>query len=198
MIPPPGWTGTTLGEVAHSIRNGLFASRPTDTSPGVPMLRISAVRDGRVELGGAKFVSNVDDEKISKFSITAGDLLLTRYNGSRRLVGISGIVGPHVGPVLHPDKLIRIRLNAGVADSRFVNMQLASPAARAFLEPRIRTTAGQSGISGADVRSIPLVLPGLLEQRRIVEILEDHFSHLDAASGYLAPAFHDELENMIV
>lgn len=185
MSLPAGWQVRTLGEVAHSVRNGLFVSRPTDTPPGVAMLRISAVREGRVDLTGARFVDGLDAAAIAKFSIDPGDLLMTRYNGSRRLVGISGIVGPHVGPVLHPDKLIRVRVDAAVADSAFVNYQLAGPAARAFLEPRIRTTAGQSGISGVDVKAVPLNLPSLEEQRRIVEILEDHLSRLDAANALL-------------
>jgi len=188
MTLPRGWEVRSLGEVAHTVRNGVFASRPTETPPGVAMLRISAVRDGRIDLSGARFVDDLDDATIAKFSIAPGDLLLTRYNGSRRLVGISGIVGPHVGPVLHPDKLIRVRVDAAIADSRFVNYQLTGPAARAFLEPRIRTTAGQSGVSGSDVRSIPLALPSLTEQRRIVEILEDHLSRLDAAQQQLRVA----------
>ena len=180
------WQGTTLGEVALSIRNGIFARRPTDNPTGSRILRISAVRGGRVTLNDSRFVEGLEPDQVEKFAINAGDLLVTRYNGSRALVGISGIVPAHDGPVVHPDKLIRVVLDRNRADARFVNYQFQSPEVRSHLEPRIRTTAGQSGIAGADVRSIPLVLPPLDEQRRVVDLLEDHLSRLDAADQGLA------------
>ena len=120
-----------------------------------------------------------------RFSVREGDLLFTRYNGSRALVGICGRVGPVHEPVLHPDKLIRLIPNRDVVDDRFLALQMQSEAVRRFIEPRIRTTAGQSGISGGDVRAIPVILPPLDEQRRIVGMIYDYFSRLDAGVGYL-------------
>jgi EcoEI R protein C-terminal/Type I restriction modification DNA specificity domain len=45
----------------------------------------------------------------------------------------------------------------------------------------VGTTAGQAGISGRELRNVPIPLPPLAEQRRIVEALEDHLSRLDVA-----------------
>lgn len=182
------WPVRPLGEVALSIRNGLFAKRPSDCPPGTKILRISAVRGGRVSFDDARFVDGIDESQTVRFAVEPGDVLMTRYNGSRDLVGSAGLVGEHAGPVIHPDKLIRIVLDRELAEPRFVNLQLQSPQIRRFLEPRIRTTAGQSGISGSDVRQIPLALPSLDEQRRIVAILEDHLTRLDAAADGLASA----------
>lgn len=89
-----------------------------------------------------------------------------------------------------PIKILYLR-NAGdreCANPQFVNLQMQSPGVRAFLEPRIRTTAGQSGISGGDVRAVPLWLPPLPEQQRIADVLDDHLSRLDSASGELFSA----------
>lgn len=182
------WPIVTLGELALSVRNGMFASRPTDEPPGTRILRISAVRDGRVNNADSKFVANLMSDQIEKFSVRPGDLLVTRYNGSRSLVGISGIVPPHEDPIVYPDKLIRIVVDRSLADPRFVNYQFQSSHVRAYLGPRIRTTAGQSGINGADLRSVPLALPPCEEQRRIVDLLEDHLSRLDAARRWVGQA----------
>lgn len=178
---PSGWAATTLGDVARVVRNGLFKTRPSDQPPGVPILRISAVRPSGLDLTARKYVQDVSDDELKKFSVVAGDLLLTRYNGSRHLVGMAALVPYHAEGLIYPDKLIRVALDPLRADARFVNYQLASPRVRTFLEPRIRTTAGQSGISGVDVKATPLVLPAIGEQRRIVDLLEDHLSRLDAA-----------------
>lgn len=182
------WATAVLDEVALSVRNGVFARRPTDEPTGSRILRISAVRAGRVNLDDSRFVEGLDPDQIERFSINEGDLLITRYNGSRALVGTAGIVPDHEGHAIHPDKLIRVVIDNNLADPRFVNYQFQSPQVRAHLEPRIRTTAGQSGIAGADVRSIPLVLPPLDKQRRIVDVLEDHLSRLEAANDYIRAA----------
>jgi type I restriction enzyme S subunit len=178
---PDGWVRSTLGEVASVIRNGTFAARPDDNSSGTPILRISAVRSGVVNTADVKYVHGLGKSLIDQFTLNNGDLLFTRYNGSRHLVGVCGVVPQHSGTILHPDKLIRVVIPSDIADGRFIAHQMASGPVRGHLEPRIRTTAGQSGISGADIKSIPLILPPLAEQRRIVEILEDHLSRLDAA-----------------
>lgn len=182
------WPRLALGEVVITVRNGLFARRPNDEGQGTPILRISAVRDGRVDLTDSRFVDGVTDEQLTKFLLDPGDLLMTRYNGSRHLVGIAGLVPNLSGPLLHPDKLIRLVTDRTRIDPRFLTLQLQGPAVRSFLEPRIRTTAGQSGIAGGDVRSIPLLVPDLREQQRVVEILEDHLSHLDAGDTELTRA----------
>lgn len=185
---PALWTTTTLGQVSSTVRNGIFARRPNDEGRGERILRISAVRHGHVDLAEVRCVEGLTSEQIDRFSLCTGDLLLTRYNGSRHLVGIPGLVPDHEGALLHPDKLIRVQVRQDVASPMFVNYQLQCPRVRRFLEPRIRTTAGQSGIAGKDVRDIPLMLPRLDEQQRIVEILEGHLSRLDAADAYLLAA----------
>jgi hypothetical protein len=182
---PPKWREVTLADVALSLRNGIFAKRPNTEQRGTPILRISAVRDGLVDLADRRHVEDVMAVLAQRFAISEGDLLFTRYNGSRSLVGICGRVGPVDGSLLHPDKLIRVVPNRAVVDDRFLALQMQTDAVRRFLAPRIRTTAGQSGISGADVREIPVVLPPLDEQQRIVAVLENTLSRLDAGTDYL-------------
>ncbi len=183
---PRGWHQAVLGDLVVSLRNGIFARRPNDEQRGVPILRISAVRSGSIDLQDRRFVDGVDDETQTKFMIQEGDLLVTRYNGSRSLVGVCGRVGRVAETILHPDKLIRLVPNQACVDSRFLALQMHSTRVRSYLEPRIRTSAGPPGISGSDVKSIPLRVPPLDEQQRIVAVLEDHLSRLDAAEGYLS------------
>lgn len=51
--------------------------------------------------------------------------------------------------------------------------------ARQYIESRIRTTAGQSGISGGDLKSLPLDFPSVEEQQRIVAEVERRLSIID-------------------
>lgn len=88
------WREVTLGEVATTIRNGLFAKRPSDSPPGTRILRISSVKRGVVNLEDSRYVEGLEPTQVAKFAVNDGDLLMTRYNGSRDLVGRSALVPP--------------------------------------------------------------------------------------------------------
>lgn len=182
---PAGWRQVRLEDVILSLRNGIFARRPNADGRGTAILRISAVRHGVVNVHDRRHVEDVLPEDQGRFALNEGDLLFTRYNGTRALVGICGRVGPITETVLHPDKLIRVVPDGELVDDRFLSLQMQTESVRQFLEPRIRTTAGQSGITGSDIRAIPVALPPLAEQHRIVAVLEDHLSRLDAARTYI-------------
>jgi type I restriction enzyme, S subunit len=182
----PTWTLTTLGRVADSIRNGI-STKPS-AERGLPILRISAVRPGTLDVNDVRYLPDRDAEQYRQFVLTEGDLLFTRYNGSRDFVGACATVPALPTELVYPDKLIRVRVNRQIVEPRFVAHAMAAGVSRVFIESRARTTAGQTGISGADVKSIPLLLPPLSEQRRIVAALEEHLSELDAAVAGLERA----------
>src|SRR5262245_35807172 len=50
---------------------------------------------------------------------------------------------------------------------------------RRHMQSRARTTAGQTGISGADIKEMPIPLPPLEEQSEIVREVEDRLSVVD-------------------
>jgi len=117
-----------------------------------------------------------------------GDLLFTRYSGSSRLVGLCAAVPRGVGPLTFPDKLIRVRVDNDIVLPSYAALCLAVPDLRRQIVPLLKTTAGQVGISGASIKRIRLPLPPLAEQRRIVEVLEDHLSRLDSAAAQIEQA----------
>jgi type I restriction enzyme, S subunit len=179
---PPGWTKATLGDIVLSIKNGIFVSRPKIEPVGVPILRISSVRPLKLDLADIRYSeSSVGHLKDAGALLEEGDLLFTRYNGNPDYVGACARVPVLNNPLTYPDKLIRVRVDERVCDSRFLMFAFASPLARHQVRKVSRTTAGQIGISGASLRQIDVPLPPLSEQYRIVAALEDYLSRLDAA-----------------
>jgi type I restriction enzyme, S subunit len=112
-------------------------------------------------------------------------LLFTRYNGNPEFVGACARVPASIGQMTYPDKLIRVRVDERICDSRFVMFAFAAPAVRDQIRSLSRTTAGQIGISGRSLRQVRIPLPPLSEQRRIVAALEDHLSHLEVGVATL-------------
>lgn len=179
---PATWEWTRLGEVASVIRNGISAK--PDAEVGTPVLRISSVRPGRLEVNEVRYLSE-DSPSLDQFAIQCGDVLFTRYNGTRELVGVAAVVPNVARRILHPDKLIKVRVPDNLYNSTFVALVANVGASREFLNGRIRTTAGQAGISGGDLRELPLPLPPRAEQNRIVAAIEQHLSDVDAGVAAL-------------
>ena len=170
---PEGWVWARLDQLLGSLRNGI--SKKPDSESGTPILRINAVRPLSVNMEEIRYLSGSVDQ-YADYVLCQGDLLFTRYNGSPELVGVCGAVRAVDRKVVYPDKLIRARLASHLCLSSFVQIVLNVGLSREFIARRIRTTAGQSGVSGSDIRSVPLPLPPLAEQQRIVAEVERRLS----------------------
>jgi type I restriction enzyme S subunit len=170
---PAGWTWATLDQLLIYLRNG-WGWKP-DAETGTPILRISSNRPMSVNLDDVRFLSG-PVENYAEYFVTEGDLLFTRYNGNANLTGVCGIVPALDTKIVHPDKLIRVRLVPKLCLPKFVGMVANVGVSRAFVASRARTTAGQTGISGPDLRGIPIMLPPLAEQTRIVAEVERRLS----------------------
>lgn len=179
---PHGWTEVTLGDIAVSVKNGIFISRPKNDPDGVPILRISSVRPLRLDLSDIRYsAASVTSLESSNALLQESDLLFTRYNGNPEFVGACARVPTLIGPLTYPDKLIRVRIDERLRDSRFVMYAFAAPAVRDQVRSLSGSTAGQVGISGRSLRRVRIPLPPLDEQDRIVAVLEDYLSRIDAA-----------------
>ncbi|MGC5330870.1 restriction endonuclease subunit S [Micromonospora sp. DT62] len=186
---PEGWTEVRLDDIALSVKNGIFVSRPGVEPDGLPILRISAVRPGRLRVEDVRYTGkSAADLGESDSLLHPGDLLFTRYNGNINLVGACAIVPQGVGPLTYPDKLIRVRVDPEAANSAYIAYLFQSPQLRSRVRALARTTAGQAGISGASLRSVGIPLPPLAEQRRIVAALEETLARLDRGLAGLALA----------
>ena len=175
---PDGWCWASIDQLAHLVRNG-YSKKPASDG-AVRILRISAVRPMSVEFADARWLPG-SPKDYSRDLVEPGDLLFTRYNGSPALVGVSGLVRSVDRPTVHPDKLIKVRFQAPELDLAYLELATNTGASRRFVESRIRTTAGQAGISGGDLKQMPVPLPPRTEQIRISGEAERLLSLADSA-----------------
>jgi len=170
---PETWCWASVDQLCSEVRNG-YSLKP-DSITGVPILRISSVRPLVLDLEDIRHLSGVADD-YTEFLVKPGDLLFTRYNGTRSLVGVCAVVPGIARDIIHPDKLIRGRMLAGFGSPNFVAIASNVGASRDFLRQRIRTTAGQAGVSGSDIKQTPVPFPPSAEQDAITEVVEDQLS----------------------
>ncbi len=172
------WRNVALADAIVEMRNGL-APKPKEEPPGAKILRIGAVRPRQLNLEDHRFLE-LDAETAQRYSIRQDDLLFTRYNGSLEFVGICARVPAMSEPVVYPDKLIRVRCNAEVALPAYIEITFSSHAVRRQVESCVKSSAGQKGISGADLKSVEFRLPSLQEQAAIASRVEALFAFADA------------------
>jgi type I restriction enzyme, S subunit len=173
---PEKWTWTSLDQLLCVLRNGI--SIKPDAESGLRILQISALRPLAVNLEDIRFLS-ANTEEFADYVLNPGDLLFTRYNGNPSLVGVCAGV-PHIKEkTVHPDKLIRGVLASTLSLPMFVAIMANVGVSRDYLARRVRTTAGQSGISGGDLRTMPIPVAPLAEQEWLVAEVERRLSMIE-------------------
>ncbi len=122
-----------------------------------------------------------------RIEILEGDLLMT-CAGPRSRCGVPTLVR-HTRPrLMMSGKMYRFRPLPAV-DARFLEKWLLSSEAQSRID-KMKTGISDSGLNLTQDRflELPIPVPALHEQRRIVEILEDHLSRLDAGADGLDTA----------
>lgn len=117
--------------------------------------------------------------------VRSGDLLLTNA-GPRARCGIPCLVRSTRPRLMLSGKMYRFRPNPDLYEARLLEYFLLSPGAQARIDS-MKTGISDSGLNLTQGRflGLPIPVPPIEEQRRIVDILEDHLSRLDAGSRLL-------------
>jgi type I restriction enzyme S subunit len=106
-----------------------------------------------------------------EFAVRSGDFLMSRANTSE-LVGRSVVVGDAPARLLLSDKLVRVDLSP-LVDSQYVNLYNRTAAARAhYMRNASGTSDSMKNISREVILTMPIPLPPLAEQKRIVAKVE--------------------------
>lgn len=173
---PAGWFWGKYGDFCSVVRNGISEKPMGDN--GTPIFRISAVRALFFDMKDIRYIDN-STGKFDAYCLERGDLVFTRYNGSRHYVGVCAEYRSDEKR-LFPDKLVQTRLfSKKLLSSSYFEKALNCGETRKFLESRIRTTAGQSGVSGDDIKFSPVPICSINEQIEIFSLLESKLSITD-------------------
>lgn len=184
MGVPEGWKSAHLDElVREPIRNG-YSPRCPDEPNGRWVLSLSAVTPNGFDPQGCK-PAPPGDEKVEKFRLLPGDIVLSRSN-TRERVGLAGVYRGTPEWCAHSDLLMRIRLDPDSAEIDFMGQYLLSPAARDYLTSSARGTSGSMlKLNRSLVERLPVPLPPLPEQRKIAAILSSVDEAIEATQAVI-------------
>jgi type I restriction enzyme S subunit len=185
---PQGWVRGRLKDVLLTIEAGksfTCEARPAeDDEWGV--IKVSAMTWGSFRANENKAVP-IGKEFDKRHEIRHGDILISRAN-TREYVGAPVLVGKCRPGLLLSDKSLRLVPGTEV-DRRWLLYALSSPAFRRHISNAATGTKdSMRNISQQALLDAPLDIPPLAEQHRIVDLLDDHLSSLDAGFASLSHA----------
>lgn len=178
------WEVLPLAEVAE-VRLGRQRSPKNHQGKKMrPYLRAANVGWSGLLLNDVKSMNFTDAEMIT-YRLHPGDIVLSEASGSPGEVGKPALWTGELDDCAFQNTLIRVRPTAH--EPRFLLHYFRYVALTGGFLPSSRGV-GINHLGRARLAGWPTPLPSTAEQRRIVEILEDHLSRLDAAADYASAA----------
>lgn len=170
---PEGWNLVTLGDVVYNVEYGSSAKSKKEGK--VPVLRMGNIQNGLFEWDDLVYTD--DNVEIKKYLLNKNDVLFNRTN-SAELVGKTAIYKGE-RPAIFAGYLIRINYKSEIIDPRYLTYFLNSKDAKSYGNTVKSFGVNQSNINGTKLKTYPLPLAPLNEQRQIVEKIETRLSVAD-------------------
>ena len=172
---PKGWTWCKLGDMCN-FENGYAFNSDDYQKKGTPLIRISNIKNGEVDISEAVFI---DVEYDKRFIVEYGDLLITMSGATTGKMGVYKL-----------DKVAV--LNQRVGNIRVKNQEIFFHRFRDYLMQtksdeilKMAYDGAQPNISGKMIENLIIPLPPLAEQHRIVQKIESYFSFFDMIENNL-------------
>jgi type I restriction enzyme, S subunit len=177
---PSGWSQVPLERVAQ-VQGGIQKQgkrRPVENK--YPFLRVANVLRGRLDLSEVHEVEIFAGE-LDRYRLEPGDLLVVEGNGSPDQIGRAAVWDGSIPDCVHQNHLIRVRPLRHQLLPKFLAYAWNSPNTSRHLRNVAGSTSGLYTLSTAKVKAVQIPLCPPNEQQRIVDLLDDHLSRLDAA-----------------
>ncbi len=171
---PEGWRWTTVGEIGE-ISGGLTKNSKRDAlKKKMPYLRVANVYANELQLDNVSEIG-VEEKEIKRALLQEGDLLVVEGNGSPDQIGRVAIWNGSISPCLHQNHIIKVRFEPKEV-AEYVLYWLLSEGGREQITKVASSTSGLYTLSLSKVSNLPVPLPPLEEQRRIVAEVERRLS----------------------
>ncbi|MBK7381718.1 MAG: restriction endonuclease subunit S [Flavobacteriales bacterium] len=140
------------------------------------------IKDGELIFDKLKYCPSTSAE-IAKYELKDGDVLFNRTN-SPELVGKSAIYRSAYPKAVFASYLIRLTVDKAVCDPDWLNYYMNSPQQRYYIKSVVTQQVGQANVNGTKMKAMPLPLPSIKMQRKLVKEIS---TRLSRANEMMAP-----------
>ena len=163
---PGNWEWRRLGDLLVSGPTNGFSPRAVDYETPVRSLTLSATTSGIFKGEHAKFIAD-EISSDSDLWLRDGDILVQRGN-TLEYVGVPAVYRGEPNCYIYPDLMMKLRVSSEL-DTDYLYFAMSSEPARNFLRERASGTSGtMPKINQKTLKSLPIPIPPIQEQHRIV------------------------------
>jgi len=188
----PSWVWTTIGAIADTSLGKMLDRAKSSGQNLKPYLRNINVQWGHIDESDI-LVMDIPPDQEDRYRVEAGDLLVCEGGE----IGRCAIWRGGTDYMAFQKALHRVRPLGGI-DPRYLQYLLEYLSGRGILA-RYATGSTIKHLPQEQLRQVPVPLPPLAEQHRIVSALEGHLSRLTSATAQLRAVerrlgrFHDQI-----
>jgi type I restriction enzyme S subunit len=177
---PNGWSNESINSI---VEGGMIAdgdwveSKDQDPNGQVRLTQLADVGDGEFRSRSDRWMNDEQALRLNVNYLQPGDLLMARMPDP---LGRTCMVPENIGRAVTVVDVAIIRITRKDLNPKFVMWLLNSPGIRQQIEMLASGTTRRR-ITRKNLGTIDLPIPPIDEQNKIVEILEDYLSRLDAS-----------------
>jgi type I restriction enzyme S subunit len=173
---PKGWVWASVDQTAQII-SGLTKNPKREAFPSkLPYLRVANVYANELRLDEIEHIG-VAGSELEKLLLQRNDLLVVEGNGSPNQIGRVALWDGSIPNCVHQNHIIKVRFSDASLPKWAMNW-LLSPGGRSQIEQVSSSTSGLHTLSTGKVSRLPVPIPPLAEQHRIVNEVDRRLSLL--------------------
>jgi type I restriction enzyme S subunit len=137
---------------------------------GLPITRIETIADANIN-GFRVGYAGLEENDCRDWLMESGDILFSHINSVEH-IGKCAVYRGAPEKLVHGMNLLCLRCNRTKLFPEFAKYLIRSPAFRSRLSTFINKAVNQASVSIGNLKTIPVVVPALEEQRRIADVLD--------------------------
>ena len=167
---PESWTWAGIEQLTTGgIRNGL-SLKESNAPTAIKGLKLDALQPNGIDWSRTRYLP-IGLDRAAPYLLRAGDLLISRANGSPEFVGRCTMVDEGRDDTVFPDTAIRYPIVDDAGLRAWAKLAWSAPQSRKRMLALAKSTAGILKISQGDIAAVALPLPPRAEIDEIVAMV---------------------------
>lgn len=169
-LPAVAWPKVRLSDVAQ-VQTGVAKGAKTLSDPvEMPYLRVANVQAGALDLRAIKTIE-VDRKDVARYTLQTGDVLMTE-GGDFDKLGRGTIWTGEIAPCLHQNHVFAVRCDRAKLLPEWLSWVSGSHYGRRYFMLCSKQSTNLASINSTQLKSFPLPLPSLAQQRKIAAVVQ--------------------------
>jgi type I restriction enzyme S subunit len=180
---PDSWTWTTIESLLppnETVTYGIL--KPVWVESGVPTVRVTEMKTGAIDVGRLPRCDQSRADKFQKTTLKEGDLLISKDGTIGKTAFVpAALTGGNI-----TQHVLRLPLSS-LLSKEYIRLSIDSPWCQTYMSGETKGVALQ-GVNVGDFRKMPIPLPPLAEQHRIVAKVDELMALCDQLEQQLSQA----------